>query len=478
MTELAPTTSPLEKFRWLILAAILILTAGVYAQLGSAEFITLDDSKYVTANQRVGSGLSAGNVIWAWTKPYAGFYIPLTWVSLQIDATLFGEWREINPNVWAFTGWAGGFHLHNLALHLACVVFVYMILQRLTKSTLAAAAGAVLWALHPLRVESVAWVTERKDVLAGFWGFLAILIYLHFIEKNRAKAIWLTSIAMGISALAKPMFVTLPVLLLLLEYWPLKRDEKFLTRVIEKWPMFVIALVASVITSIAHVRNNTFMDFPLELRLSNAPISYCRYLWKHLDVGNLGLLYQLPASWPISTALGAIAILIAITAAAILLRKKFPFLLIGWLFFIIALLPNIGFVQAWIQALADRFTYLSGLGIALIAAFAIGKLETKTKPAAIALVALLAGTLAFFTYKQAALWHDPITLYRHSLKVERSATLHDLLATELWKKSQTSTPPSLELLAEAESEYRRAIELDPTGRWTQSQKNLEAIRRK
>lgn len=455
-----------------ITIGLTVLTLVSFARVCQNELIDFDDNVYISDNKHVFLGLTWANVVWAWTTFHAGYWQPLTWMSLQLDAQVLGH------HAW-------GYHLTNLGLHLANVLLLYFLLRRLTGALWASAIAAAFWAVHPLRVESVAWATERKDVLSTFFGLLAIWAYHSWVLRPdliRYLAVlgWFT-----LSLLAKPMMVTLPCLLLLLDFWPLRRlrlpgaleatafDPAPTTGnwppaapvnpwylVLEKVPLLVLALVASVLTMYAqdHVGAvEPLSVLPYDVRLATAVVSYLHYLGMTVCPVGLAVFYphplRLPAWWEWTT---ACLVLLGITILSLGWGRRLPFLAVGWLWFAGTLLPVSGLMQAGMQARADRFTYVPHIGLILLIVWA-GREWSMGRPRlrvglVLASVVLLLACLAG-TWTQVGFWRDSRTLWEHALEV----TTDNYLA-----HNGVGIARAAEFrMEEAEHHFREALRINP-----------------
>jgi tetratricopeptide (TPR) repeat protein len=354
------------------LAAVVLagLTFAVFSPALTCEFVNLDDSIYVVQNYRVKEGLTADGVRWAFTTFYAANWHPLTWLSLQLDATLS---KKPDGGLDPY-----GFHLTNVLLHASNAALLFLALRSLTGAYWPAVATALLFAVHPLRVESVAWVTERKDVLSACFGLMALWAYAAYVRRSTVACYLMVCLFFTLSLLAKPMLVTLPCLLLVLDWWPLDRVHKtadWRHLLVEKLPLFGLAAASSVITYLAQNEGGALKKlagFSLDIRVENAVISYAIYLVKTLLPTNLAVFYPHPAygyngsdgvAAPIVA--GSAALVLAVTVTAVALRRRAPFLLTGWLWYVGTLVPVIGLVQVGEQGHADRYTYFPQVGLLL-----------------------------------------------------------------------------------------------------------------
>ncbi len=404
-------------------ALLLLLVAVIYAQVRTFTFVNLDDQQYVTANPMVLRGLGWDGVAWAFADFHAANWHPLTWLSHMADVTSFGLD-------------AGSHHLVNVALHALNAVLLLAFLARATGATWRSAIVAALFAVHPLHVESVAWVSERKDVLSGLCFFLALHAWVSYARRPHVTRYLAVAGLLALGLLAKPMLVTLPFVLLLLDVWPLGRlrleDGARLGRraarlVAEKIPLVAIAAAAAIVTWIAQGAGETsavLETVPLGSRVANALVSYVLYLLRTLWPARLAAFYPHPVlaggeipAWEIAAAL---VVLGAITAAAVRERSRRPTLLWGWLWFLGTLVPVIGIVQVGEQGLADRYTYLPLVGVFVAVTWGGAELLERVRaPRAAAWVAaaLPVVLLTGAAFRQAATWRDSLSLHRRALDV-------------------------------------------------------------
>lgn len=434
----------------LICLCLIAATLVAYWPLKNQEFINFDDDKYVTENHHVREGLTSEGIVWAFTDcSQAGLWIPVTWLSLMLDSQIYGQ------N-------ASGYKLTNLLFHLANILLLFMLLNRMTGKLWNSAFVAALFALHPLHVESVAWVTERKDVLSTLFWMLTMWSYLYYVEFPSTKRYLMIVLPLTFGLMAKPMLVTLPFVLLLIDYWPLNRlqisgshsgDERshhhwpvermrpasFLKLVMEKVPLIVLAAIASIITflgqrAVGAVEHLSIL--PVGVRITNSLISYVIYIWEMLWPRSLGILYP----FPLHTLLlwqGAGAGLILVTISILVLRthRRQPYLLAGWFWFLGTLLPVIGLVQVGVVARADRFTYIPSIGMFIIISWGIPSILSGWHHRKIAL-SLAAGVylaaVAVACHIQVQLWQDTVTLFEHTLNItENNYVIHNNLGRVL-----------------------------------------------
>jgi tetratricopeptide (TPR) repeat protein len=396
-------------------AAIAILTFLVFLPALDCGFITLDDQAYVTKNRHVINGLTLDGVRWAFTSYMPFYWHPLTWLSLQLDASLW--WPK--PR---------GFLLTNVLLHAANAALLFLALRALTGCYWRSAAVATFFALHPLRVESVAWVTERKDVLSAFFGLLALWGYAVFAKRMSARLFFAVVGAYALSLMAKPMLVTFPVLLLILDWWPLGRLSSLRAAwkvLLEKLPFAALAAASCAITLKGDRDVGIWRGLEglsLSGRIENATVSYGFYLYKTFWPADLAIFYPHPLlaynktdHLPVVAVAAAALVLSAVTCVVIALRKRAPYLLAGWLWYLVAVLPVIGLVQSGAQAHANRFSYIPQLGILWAIVWGVADLAGQRVRAVLAAGAVLAVALALASWHQLSYWHDPVTLWKHSV---------------------------------------------------------------
>jgi tetratricopeptide (TPR) repeat protein len=454
-----------------------LLTLVAYLPSLDNGFVGYDDRPYVTENPHVQAGVTAAGLRWAATAVVSANWHPLTLLSHMVDCQLFG----LNPR---------GHHLTSLVLHLAAVLLLFAVLRRMTGAALRSAAVAALFAVHPTHVESVAWVAERKDVLCGCFWMLTLAAYLGYVRRRQAGGPWGLRYlgvagAFVLALLAKPMAVSLPFVLLLLDVWPLARlrldgrgrrdgagtalgdpDTPGRSRaatardlVVEKLPLFALAAAASAVALRTQaVPLASSAAAPLGLRVENALIAYVAYLGKTLFPARLAVFYPFPAEIALWKAIAAAALLAGLTLVAVLAARRAPYLAVGWLWYLGTLVPVIGVLQVGMQGMADRYTYLPSIGLYLATVWGGADLVRRRLPVArrLAVAAtgllLLLGLLTVATRVQAATWRDPVTLFRHALAVEDSYLAHTNLAEELRGRGDR---------AGALAHYRAALALEP-----------------
>ena len=435
-------------------AALVVVTLLAYARVAGLGFVAFDDDRYVLRNEHVTEGLTARGIAWAFTTGYESNWHPVTWLSHMTDVTLFG----LDP---------AGPHLVNLALHAASVALLFLALRRMTAPPWPSAAVAALFALHPLHVESVAWVAERKDVLSGLFAMLTLLAYARWVGRGGRGTPWGAVAFLAVGLMAKPMLVTLPFVLLLLDSWPLRRPLGA-RRVVEKAPLLALAALSSIVTFLAQQAGGAvkpLREVPLDLRLANAAIGCVRYLSKTVWPSDLAVFYPYPtAPYSAAEVSGAVALLLVVSAAVTIARRR-GYLPVGWAWFLGMLVPVIGIVQVGNQALADRYTYLPHIGLFLIAAWGTSDIVARwpalrTVAAVMTAIALVA--LGVATWRQVGVWKSSETLFSHAIAVTGpNAEMHYNLGTVLGASGREG---------EALEHYRRAVAIDP--RHVQARVNL------
>jgi len=415
--------------RWIVVAISLVLVALVWIVFGQTlhhDFVNYDDLEYVTKNAQVARGLTLEGIGWAFTHFHSSNWHPLTWLSHMLDCQLYG----LNP-------W--GHHLTNVLLHTANAILLFLVLRQMTESLWPSAFVAALFAIHPLRVESVAWVSERKDVLSGLFLMLTLMAYTRYTRAPNRSRYVTVAILFALGLMAKPMLVTLPILLLLLDYWPLNRlpslsladrnnRKRVMRLLLEKAPLFLLVLGSCVLTVLA--QRQSIMPVTRISggeRLANAALSYLDYVRQMFWPKDLAVLYPWYAErlQPLNVSLGFL-LLVGVTAAVLALGRR-RYLLVGWFWYVVMLLPVIGILQVGNQSHADRYTYLPLIGLYLMIAGAGADLAsrwryTRIPFAALAGVVVIALTLSART--QAATWQDSESLWIHAL----DATTDNIIA--------------------------------------------------
>ena len=445
------------RLNLLIYLALFLATFAVYAQVRHFDFVNYDDPDYTTGNVHVRQGLTAQGLEWALTSRDAANWFPVTWVSHMLDCQFFG----------LESGWH---HLHNVLLHALAAILLCMFLQRATGTRWRSALVAFLFALHPLHVESVAWVAERKDVLSACFWFLTLWAYVRYTERPSWGRYLAVALSLCLGLMAKPMVVTLPFVLLLLDYWPLARLERFpgksaLARsepgrrlpvgrvdsgasasgyinpeiavrqqgrkaVWEKLPLLVLSGAAAAITYLVQEHAGAVKALPLETRLANATLSCALYILKTFWPSRLAVFYPYPRYFTFLPLLATGFLLAAVTAGVIVLRRRAPYLLTGWGWFVVTLVPVIGLVQVGGQARADRYMYIPMVGLLIMLAWGAVEIlkRWQAEMLAVPLAAATCLACAALTWIQVGYWRNSETLFRHALAVteNNSVANHNL----------------------------------------------------
>ncbi len=434
--------------------AILVVGVCVVAAFWSAVgngFTNYDDPKYVTDNPHVQRGLTLESLTWAGTATHASNWHPLTWISHMLDWSLFGD------DPW-------GHHLTSVLLHLLNTLLLFVVLDRMTDAPGRSGFAALLFGIHPLHVESVAWIAERKDVLSTAFWLLAILAYIGWVQRPTPRRYGMVLVALGLGLCAKPMLVTLPLTLLLLDFWPLRRfrTESFGELIREKLPMLPVVTLSGVVTFLVQQRGGATGSLdavPAVFRIANGIVAYAVYLRKTFWPFDLAVFYPHPGTdlplWQIGFSAAVLGLL---SYAAFRLRERFPYVLAGWLWYLITLVPVIGIVQVGVQSLADRYTYVPLIGIFCIAAWGVPDLLERTsgdrkrsRQIATSVAALVAMALVVLTWAQTLTWRNSETLFAHALNVKESAVAHNNLGLALADSDRGT---------DAIGHFERAVQLD------------------
>jgi Tfp pilus assembly protein PilF len=450
---------------------LLAVTLAAYGQVVKHDFVGLDDDIYVTENYHVRAGLTSAGIVWAFSFTDSPYWHPLTWLSHMLDCQLYG----VRPSM---------HHLTNVVLHLANSLLLFLFLYKMTGALWRSCFVAALFALHPLNVESVAWVTERKNILSTFFWMLTVVFYVRYSKKPGLARYLLVVSIFALGLMAKPMLVTLPFVLLLLDYWPLERfpvqqvdsDTRteaahanvpvfqrttFGSLVLEKVPLLILSVLSISLTSLSVKRSGILISttlVPMKLRIANAIVSYARYIGKLIWPQDLAVFYPYPSTVPLWQSVGAGLLLAGISFLMIRAWRKSPYLCLGWLWYLGTLIPAIGLVQAgqW-PAMADRFTYVPAIGLFVMLAWFIPHLLTKWRyrrtGLALAAGALLAALL-LLTWTQLHRWSNTITLFEHALNVTVNNYLaHNNLGNALARQGK---------LKQARDHYVEALQINPT----------------
>lgn len=457
---------------YLICIVLLAATAAVYWQVLDCKFTNFDDNVYVVDNPYVKAGLLQAAVRWAFTATYECTWQPLTWISYMADS----EFSGID---------ASAFHLTNLVLHLANTALLLLVLSAMTHRKWPSAFMAAMFALHPLHVESVAWVAERKDVLSTLFWMLAIIAYLRYLSRPDARRYVFLLAAFAAGLMSKPMVITLPLALLMLDYWPLGRLRPMIEKygspvaawrklVAEKYPMLVLSITSAFITSYAMYTmpegTTTVaareLSYPIGVRAANAVYSYAVYIIKTIWPAKLAVFYPHPGySLPVWQVLASAAFLVVVTVLALLAARRYPYVTVGWLWYVITLVPASGIMQGGRHGMADRFTYIPMIGLSIIVAWGIPDLiswAAANRPwlrramlsmSAAGACAILAA-LGLAARTQVSYWQDSVTLFSHAVSVTRNnAVAHHNLGAALFAMGRND---------EAIVQYRKSLRADPS----------------
>jgi protein O-mannosyl-transferase len=405
--QASPTAAStgLKPDLWICLL-LLFASILVYSQVHTHDFINYDDPLYVSQNPHVRNGLTWAGTVWAFTGAHDANWIPLTWLSHMLDCQLFGLQ-------------AGLHHLTSVVLHALSTLLVFALFKRMTEARWPAAFIALAFALHPLHVESVAWVAERKDVLSALFFLLTLSAYLIYVERPSALRYSLVALFFACALMSKPMAVTLPFVALLLDVWPLKRTNGVSSLLIEKLPLFALSIGSSIVTYVVQQGAGAVASadqVPLQIRLENALISYVVYLEQFLWPANLSVVYpySIPAAWQWMLAALALA---AVTIAVLRERLRRPYLAVGWLWYLGTLVPVIGLVQVGIQSHADRYTYLPLIGISIMLAWGAAE-AFRARHTAVTVAAVATCSIwALVTWSDLDYWQNTVTLFQHAIQV-------------------------------------------------------------
>lgn len=451
---------------YLMCALLVIVTLAVYWPVIRSDFVNFDDDLYVTQNAAIANGVTLSSVKWALTTTYQNIWMPLVWISYLVDHDIsvsILDSADSDPAV---------FHTTNLLLHIANAVLLFLLLTQMTRRPWLSMMVALLFAVHPLRVESVAWVAERKDVLSTLFWFLTMLAYVNYVRKPNARLYTLMLLAYGAGIMSKPTLSTLPLGLLILDFWPLgrlgKEGKVTLARAIrEKIPLFALAAAAAVITvwaspvaSAARGTQSLRVMIPFSERVANSLVSYVQYILMMLWPRNLAVFYPHPGhSVPLWQILASAVLLLALCVLSYRARHTRPYITAGWLWYVITLIPMIGLVQVGIAGLADRFTYVPLIGLFVLLVWWISDILQSLKNSSVAMIVKcglgvgVTAILMLSTYVQVGYWRDSCTLFSHAVRVTRSNALaHRNLGYALEQNGK---------IEEAISHYRQSIKIAP-----------------
>ena len=407
---------------WIVLL-LLIAIAIVYGQVFDHDFLNYDDPKYVSGNAHVRGGLTGSGMAWAFGSAHDGNWIPLTWLSHMLDCQLFG--LRSGPQ-----------HLTNVVLHAANSILLFFLFMRLTKARWPSAFVAFTFALHPLHVESVAWIAERKDVLSTLFFLLAIWAYLNYVERPGLRRYAIVAALFCCGLMSKPMVVTLPFVLLLLDFWPLRRRA-----ILEKAPLLVLAAAASAIAFLAQQQTGAVAAIdviPAGLRLANAIVSYIAYIFSFLWPSGLAVLYPYPAEIAVWEWAGAAVLVAGLTVAAVWWSKRRPYFTVGWFWFLGTLLPVIGLIQVGVQSRADRYMYIPMIGLTIVVAWGASEFGVRRFKNVLAYAATAICTAwAVVAWISVQYWENSMRLFEHALEVTNgNFVAHNNLADEFMRKGR------------------------------------------
>jgi Flp pilus assembly protein TadD len=449
--------APVVRHRttWLLALCLIALVLGVYSQTATHEFVDFDDPLYITTNPQVQAGLTADSIHWAWTTGHAANWHPVTWMSHQLDVTLFG----MDP---------GPHHLMNVAWHLAATLLLFGLLVDLTGARWPSVWVAALFAIHPAHVESVAWMAERKDVLSTTFWFATTWAWVRYVRAPKAMTYVGVCVLFALGLASKPMLVTLPLTLLLLDVWPLGRASRSLrARIIEKLPLFALAAISSVITVVVQRQGGAVSgldQLPLTERLGNAALAYVGYLWHLIAPLNLSVFYPYSNSVSPPAVAGAVVVMIGISLVVWRYRAHAPYALTGWAWFVVTLVPVIGLVQVGTQAMADRYTYVPYVGLCIALAWGArawsgGSRATMQTRIVQALGIVTVFAAAWLAHAQVATWRTSETLWAHAVvATPDSAKAHNSLGAIYGNQGR---------LADAAQHFQEALRLRPDGQEAQ-----------
>jgi tetratricopeptide (TPR) repeat protein len=432
-----------SKRRDILVCMFLVLsTLSVYWQVHNYDFVNFDDDKYVSDNRHVQVGLTLESITWAFTTNHVSNWHPLTWLSHMLDCQFYG----INP---------GRHHLTNLLFHIANTLLLFFVFRKMTGHLWQSTFVASLFALHPLHVESVAWISERKDVLSTFFWLLTMWSYILYVQHPRVDKYLLVLLFFILGLMAKPMLVTLPFVLLLLDFYPLYRFHKsadsnnsyqrpiVFRLVLEKIPLFVLVVMSSAMTFYAQKHGGSVASLdtiPIQARIANALVSYVYYILKMIYPSKLAVLYPHSVILPWWQVTGACLLLLSISFLAIRVIKQSPYFVVGWLWYLGTLVPVIGLVQVGSQSMADRYTYIPLIGIFIIIIWSIAEFVTRWNDKKIILPTIATAILFVFmtiTFLQVGYWENSITLFEHTLEVtSNNRTAHNNLGLALQEQGR------------------------------------------
>lgn len=444
----------------LICFFFVLITFCVYSQVKDHAFVDYDDDSYVTENSNVQKGLTKESVVWAFKTTFVGNWHPLTWLSHMLDVQLFG----MN---------SGAHHLINVLFHILNTLLLFLVFRWMTGEIWRSCFVAALFAFHPLHVESVAWVAERKDVLSTFFWMLTMCSYALYAERSRRSMYLLSLLFFMLGLMSKPMLVTLPFVLLLLDYWPLRRFQfryqygsrnvqkkpVIISLIREKIPFFILSAASCAITFFAQKKGGAIgsLDvFPLKDRIANTIGSYAEYIGKMFWPVKLSVFYPKPGVFPVWKIIGACFLLVSISYMVIKYSRRYPWLCVGWLWYLGTLVPVIGLVQVGVQSMADRYTYIPLIGLFIIIAWGFTEVLSKwsyNNLVFIPIAATVISILAIATWFQVRYWSNSISLFEHAIEVtDNNYIAHNNLGFALKEKDKIN---------EAVEHYLEAVRIKP-----------------
>jgi len=419
----------IQKRRLEIVISLFLVSVSllIFFQVAGFEFVTYDDELYITKNPYIKAGFTRESIIWAFESGYAANWHPLTWLSHMLDVELYG----LNPM---------GHHWTNLQIHIINVVLLFLFLRWMTGTIWRSAFVSALFAVHPMHVESVAWISERKDVLCAFFWILSMWGYVRYVRRPNIARYLLLLILFTLGLMSKPMIVTLPFTLLLLDFWPLnrfqsinKKRNKNVFQVVlilakEKLPLFILSTVSCFVTFFVQQHGDavaSITSVPLESRVANAIVSYLTYIWKMIWPLNMAVLYPL-RQWHPEQVIMSGFLLIVLTILAVWTRKKWPYFFVGWFWYLGTMIPVIGLVQVGVQQMADRYTYIPFIGLFIVVAWGVADISAKWSWRK-NIHGLFAGVVFIFfiivAWFQTGTWKNGITLFTHTIKITHNNSI-------------------------------------------------------
>lgn len=448
-----------NKYVALVIVFLMITCLAAFGRIAENDFISYDDGLYITDNSNIQAGITLESMKWAFTAIHGSNWHPITWLSHMLDWKLFGA----NPS---------GHHLISLFFHIITAILLFLFLNKTTHNIWPSAFVAAFFALHPLRVESVAWAAERKDVLSMLFAMATLYTYAFYAENRKLSKYLLCLFWFALALMSKPMMVTLPCVLLLLDYWPLQRRQtassdstaesmqQFAGRMLrEKIPFLILTIAVSILAFWAQHKGGAVVnthDIAFVERCYNAIVSYVMYLTKTLWPVKLAIFYSLTLPLPLWKVFISAVILLFLTAVVLYFSRKLPFMFTGWFLYLGTLIPVIGLVQVGDQAMADRYTYLPSIGIFIILVWSTYTFFNKQyvrKKVLFPAVMIMLAVLAILTYRQCGYWKNSSTLYNYVLRVtEDNYKIHHNMGAALFKKGK---------IREAEYHFDRAVKINP-----------------